>query len=125
MRSGEPLLEMHDRRHHDPQREKQSRGDQRCPATENERQHSRGGDRDRERPAQPNPQIGECGATPAHERADAHQEERRGEQRIEDRVEVRRTHRDLAEVQRVEKQGIERAQQHAGHGDDDRLLGAV
>ena len=59
------------------------------------------------------------GFLPARERTHAHEEDEREHQGPEDGVEVRRPDRDLARVQGVEEERIERAEKHRAHRHDE------
>ncbi len=112
------LPHVDDRRRDDPRREQQAEAHHRRPLAGDERQHQRGDEAHDERPLEPLPQVGQGRLLPARERADAHQEDERRHQRNEHGVEVRRADRDLAEVQRIEEQRVERAEQHRARGGD-------
>ena len=60
------------------------------------------------------------GILPAGHRTDGHQEDERKHQRTEHGVKVRRSDRDLAGVERVEEERIERAEKHGAHRDDQK-----
>ena len=60
------------------------------------------------------------GVLPAGERTHAHQEHARQHERTEDGVKVRGADRDLACVERVEEERIERAEKHGTHGHDEQ-----
>jgi hypothetical protein len=79
-------------------------------------------DRDAKRPLQAGEEIRHLGLLPARDRSHAHQEHQRRHDRHEHRVEVRRAHRDLAEIEGVEEQRIERAQQDRAGGDHEQQV---
>ncbi len=117
------LAQIDDRRGDDPEREQQPEAHHRRPLARGERHDERGDHAHRDRPAELLPQLGQRRALPARKRTDAHQEDGRCHQRNEHRVEVRRAHRNLAEVERVEEQRVERAEQHrAGRRDQQHVV---
>ena len=65
---------------------------------------------------QPVAQLSHRGRLPTGQRADAHQQHDRRHQRHEDGLEVGRADRDLAQVQRVERQRVQRAQHDRAGG---------
>ena len=106
------------RRSDDPRREREAEADQRAPVADGEAAAA-SAERTRltrERPAQPHRELGQAGALPARERADAHEEQRRRHERHEHGLEVRRPDRDLARAERVERERIERAEEHRARG---------
>ena len=58
----------------------------------------------------------EVAALPGQQRPERHRDEERGEQRPERRVEERRPDRNLLAGERLERQRIERADEHGGAG---------
>jgi hypothetical protein len=89
---------------------------ERVPFAEGERQDEAEGEADGKRPAQQHRELGHARPLPARERADAHEEERRRHDRHEHRLEVRRADRDLARAERIDRQRIERPQEHRRRG---------
>jgi hypothetical protein len=86
------------------------------PAAEDERRADADHERRHGRQAQPPHDVRKIGGFPMRERTHRHQHQRRHHQRHEHRVEIRRTDRQLAQSERIDKQWIERAEKHRSRG---------
>ena len=102
------------RRQHDPQRQAQPQRRPGRPGAGQQRQGAPQKDGHQGRGAQLARQFGDAVALPAGKRAYHHEDQDRHHDRNKHGVEVGRAHRQLAQVERIDDQRVQRAQQHRG-----------
>ncbi|MNG99768.1 hypothetical protein D3C79_589470 [compost metagenome] len=114
---GSALMQLHQRQNNHPHRHDQPdhrhAGDA---VLQQPRQQDRQHQRDRQCHAQTTPQLGRFIATPAYQRADAHQQRHRRHQPGEHGIEEGFADRNAAQAQLFVHQRQQRAQQHNQHG---------
>ena len=98
-------------------REAHGHGPGPVPPPEHKQHQAGGGEAKDRRRQQPPLQAFGIGLAPRHQRSDTHQQDNREKDRHHHGVEIRRPDRDLGSAQGLERQRVERAQEHAGAGE--------